>query len=716
MFGEKRRKLSLAINEVLDGIGASDKARRRRQMKTKLIEAAINVTIKCRNEPLVTYSFGSLSEGATTFDMNSAIDQVICPTNCIVIQNMTDWVPNKQCYLIVADELSFPGYVKLQRLKTDKPEPYIMLDSLHATDQHGRIVLRNTCFKDVTNMPKFDQHGPAFTYDEEPGFQSRDIVYGLVVPKYRMQTSIWSKKYRQHNLLSTETCQALVVAVGHPFSSQLELEWRLSFSFLEQRLIHSLNKTQMKCYILLKMIKGTFIQPVIGDSLSSFHCKNSIFYLSTETNNSFWRPDNIISCLALLLRRILEWVEVGNCPHYFKKDENLFINKIEGLVRCKLELLLRCLLRDEGKYLLKIAFDSFGEALAKQCSGLWINFSQYTSFHNLTIQKNIDCEIFNEYNNIANAMSFSRNRIFRHFCRSKNTGVSILCHLVVINRLIKITENGKNLERKFASWMMRFFNTSRWAQCVSLEISVNLTSVVNLALDHLEKGPSPDLFSSILKRAVIYHVIDDVEKETKLLDYVRKKSSNYICQVCRCWNFNTKVNKNFATWLLEAEPSFQTVNEQCMAFCVMFLPTEKPLTFGALIHEFYRHVGSSKHLSADLSFGFWHECCVIDCLPLALFLHYLMNKKHKKFQNATRNLEKLKWVIMNSEDLGHRETACNILAWCYFNEGDHLQGFRWLNYSLQLRSEMNAAKLHLVIAFYKLFYQSEYLLDVYWKS
>ena len=251
--------------------------------------------------------------------------------------------------------------------------------------------------------------------------------------------------------------------------------------------------------------------------------------------------------------------------------------------------------------------------------------------------------------------------------------------------------------------MIRFFNTSRWAQCVSLGISTNLTNVINLALGHLEKGPSPDLFSSILKRAVIYHVIDDVEKETTLLDYVRKKSSNYICQVCRCWNFNTKVNKNFATWLIEEEPSFQTVTEQNMAFCVMFLPTEKTLTFGPLIYEFYRHVGSSKHFSADLSLGFWHECCVIDCLPLALFLHYLMNKRHKKFQNATRNLKKLKYVIMNFEDFGHRETACNILAWCYFQEGDHWQGFQWLNYSLQLRSEMNAAKLHLAIAFYKLF-------------
>ncbi|CAC5407275.1 unnamed protein product [Mytilus coruscus] len=672
-------------------------------MKTKLIEASINVTIKCRNEPLVTYSFGSLSEGATTFDMNSDIDQVLCPENCIVIQNMTDWIPNKHCYLMVADELSFPGYVKLQRLKTDKPEPDILLDSLHAIDQHGRVVLRNTCFKDRTNMPKFDQHGPAFTYDEEPGFQSRDVVYALVVPTYRIQTGLWSKQSRQHNILPTETCPALVVAVGHPFSSQTELEWRLSFSFLEQKLIHSLNDTQMKCYILLKMIKGTFIQPVIGESLSSFHCKNSIFYLSTETNNSFWRSDNILSCLELLLRRILEWVEVENCPHYFKKDENLFNNKIEGLVRCKLELLLRCLLRDEGKYLLKIAYDNFGEALAKQCSGLWINFRQYTSFHNLTIQKNLDCEIFNEYYNIANAMSYCRNRISSHLYRSKNTEVSILRHLVVIKRLVKITENGKDYERKFAEWMIRFINTSRWAQCISLGISFNLTRLINLALDHLEKGPSPDLFSSILKRAVVYHVIDDVENETKLLDYVRKKSSNYICQVCRCWNFNVKVNKDLATWLLDEEPSFQTVTENCMAFCVMFLPTEKPLTFGPLIYEFYRHVGSSKHFCADLRLGFWHECCVIDCLPLALFLHYLMNKRNQNLQNAARNLEKLKWVILNFEDFGHRETACNILAWCYFNEEDHWQGFKWLKYSLQLRSEMNAAKLHLAIAFFKLF-------------
>ncbi|VDI27897.1 Hypothetical predicted protein [Mytilus galloprovincialis] len=702
MLVTKRRTASLAINEVLDGIGASDNARRRRQFKTKLTEAAMNVTIKCLAESSAFYSFGSHSEGATTFDMNSDIDQVVCPTNCIVIQNMSDWVPKKQCYLIVADELSFPGYVKLQRLKTDKPEPYIALDSLHAIDQHGRIVLRNTCFKDLTNMPKFDQHGPAFTYHEEPGFQSRDVVFALLVPKYRMQTCIWSRQSRQQTLSPTETCQALVVAVCHPFSSDKELEWRLSFSFLEQRFIHSLNDTQMKCYILLKMIKGTFIQPVIGDSLSSFHCKNSIFYLSTETNKSFWRPVNILSCLHLLLRRILEWVEAENCPHYFKKDENLFNNKIEGLVRCKLEFILHRLLRDEGKYLLEIDFDNFGEALAKQFSGLWINFNQYTSFHNLTIQKNLEFEIFGEYYNIANAISYNRNKIFNHFCQSKITEISIRRHLVVIKRLLKITENGKDLERKFAGWMMRFINTSRWAHSVSFGISFNQTRF-NFALDHLEKEPSPDLFSSLLKTAVIYHVIGDADNETKLLDYVGKRSSEYFGHVCRCWNFNVSVNKDLATWLLEEKPTFQTVTEKCLAFCVMFLPTEKPLTFGPLIYEFYRHVGSSKHFITDQYFGFWHECCVIDCFPLTLFLLYLKNKRNQKLQNAIRNLETLKWVILNLKDLGHRETACNILAWCYFNEGDHIQGFKWLKYSLQLRSEMNAAKLHLAIAFYRLY-------------
>ncbi|CAG2208439.1 unnamed protein product [Mytilus edulis] len=386
-------------------------------------------------------------EGATTFDMNSDIDQVVCPTNCIVIQNMSDWVPKKQCYLIVADELSFPGYVKLQRLKTDKPEPYTALDSLHAIDQHGRIVLRNTCFKDLTNMPKFDQHGPAFTYHEEPGFQSRDVVFALLVPKYRMQTCIWSRQSRQQTLSPTETCPALV---------------------------------------------------------------------------------------------------------------------------------------------------------------------------------------------------------------SKITEISIRRHLVVIKRLLKITENGKDLERKCAGWMMRFINTSRWAHSVSSGISFNQTRF-NFALDHLEKEPSPDLFSSLLKTAVIYHVIGDADNETKLLDYVGKRSSEYFGHVCRCWNFNVSVNKDLATWLLEEEPTFQTVTEKCLAFCVMFLPTEKPLTFGPLIYEFYRHVGSSKHFITDQYFGFWHECCVIDCFSLTLFLLYLKNKRNQKLQNAIRNLETLKWVILNLKDLGHRK-------------------------------------------------------------
>ena len=84
------------------------------------------------------------------------------------------------------------------------------------------------------------------------------------------------------------------------------------------------NSVQLKCYILLKIIKKELINPNNPESLTSYHIKTCMLYMKEKTPAEFWRPENLLGCMLTALKVLSRWAKEGNCPDYFIPDENMF--------------------------------------------------------------------------------------------------------------------------------------------------------------------------------------------------------------------------------------------------------------------------------------------------------------------------------------------------------------------------------------------------------
>ncbi|KAK3581036.1 hypothetical protein CHS0354_013933 [Potamilus streckersoni] len=82
----------------------------------------------------------------------------------------------------------------------------------------------------------------------------------------------------------------------------------------------------------------------------------------------FWKPNNLLTCLNLILKTLSLWVECGVCPNYFITNENMFLGKVHGPFRKQLHGFLVHLIDQDFKYLTQIGCDGLGQALSEACS------------------------------------------------------------------------------------------------------------------------------------------------------------------------------------------------------------------------------------------------------------------------------------------------------------------------------------------------------------
>ena len=205
-----------------------------------------------------------------------------------------------------------------------------------------------------------------------PSSYAYDIMDSDDVRAFRSYTwpdcaSEWLLRERHYNWPSQEQidkCKTLgcfFVQVGHPNSPEKHLQWRLSFSLQERLLVTDFNSVQLKCYILLKMIKKERIHKYLGKkSLTSYHFKTCMLYMIENTPAGFWTEENLLFCLRHCLHQMLVWAETGVCPNFFVPAENIFDGRISRQMQIKICEILRLILSANFKFLLSIKTERLG--------------------------------------------------------------------------------------------------------------------------------------------------------------------------------------------------------------------------------------------------------------------------------------------------------------------------------------------------------------------
>ncbi|XP_060577640.1 uncharacterized protein LOC132734803 [Ruditapes philippinarum] len=168
----------------------------------------------------------------------------------------------------------------------------------------------------------------------------------------------WAKRNRQfdwppHDVIEdVSTTEGYIVPFGNKLSTGQNLEWRICFTTGECKLVASFNATQLKLYVLLKMVVKDILTPAV-DCVSSYMVKNVVFLVMEHTPTFVFTPSNLAKCVLHALCFLLHCLHNNNLPNYMIPNRNLLIGRVQGNQITELRHLARELLNEGETIVLK---------------------------------------------------------------------------------------------------------------------------------------------------------------------------------------------------------------------------------------------------------------------------------------------------------------------------------------------------------------------------
>lgn len=290
--------------------------------------------------------------------------RLICDQSQFTELNSAD-ASRKNILLIESSECP-PGFVKLQLL-TQK-ENLGMFDKHPGHIPHGKVYLSSHDFLSIgafslinsVDIRSMNGHGPVNNFNiEDIEF---DVGICLACHYWPPTASSWIERCKQKGWpmrseieeIKSKGCHMMPIGVS-PLHNNERLEWRLSFSLAEQKLVYSMNHTQFLCYGLLKLFLKEVLPAEKKDYLiCSYFLKTILFWgIQNNPDNSFWCPSNLLPCFWACFKHLILCVLKSNCPNFFIQENNMFKRKIDGSLRKELfsilnqyyELGEKCLLK-----------------------------------------------------------------------------------------------------------------------------------------------------------------------------------------------------------------------------------------------------------------------------------------------------------------------------------------------------------------------------------
>ena len=223
-----------------------------------------------------------------------------------------------------------------------------MADLLEYRDGRGYLSsekFRNTAFAMFNKTVPFPKkiHGPCEMLEidslykgQEPTNSERDFAYVIPCCEWPVEAGEWKMRKRLHGWPSNSLIQKIsklvchVAGVGNAGSDGSSIEWRQSVLLSERALVWSFNDTQIQCYVIMKQLVKTFLEPKDPkepDKISSYNIKTLIFWISEEDGLDQWKPQHLIECVMACLNRLAECIAKKTLPHYFMRKVNLFHSK-----------------------------------------------------------------------------------------------------------------------------------------------------------------------------------------------------------------------------------------------------------------------------------------------------------------------------------------------------------------------------------------------------
>ena len=696
-------QLSLIVCEVLDQLGLSEEIRKLYRERAYTAEISNNLV---RGDICRSYTFGSAIEGTQTPGMHSDYDMAIVDQAIEVFTNCSS-SGGKPGYIVVQDETTPPGLVKLQTVCDNEPLQVthgacgIITDEINASpsnsgyhflpDYKGRIVItvRQGYMLPVPNVTK---HGVAFKVDNKGECPDIDCVPALqskVLPDCVTDCLMRKRNSDFFTASVVEACKSygcLFVRKEHCQSKGSHLLWRISPSHQERFLMFNFNSVQHKCYVLLKLIKKDIINPALGSEvLTSYHCKTAMLHLIDMTPSQFWRPDNLLFCLSTALHCLLLWSMDSNCPNFFIPDENMFRWRISRhLLKRLSDELFRLISLDFVSLLRSIKIDDFNHRLETAITG---NSQCHLTLCDLipTINFNLSCGIlltimWERYDLVLECYSHNTNDLVNNLSRQ----LSILIHTDRID-----IHSPVHHTRRTIALLAPYIEIYIMSNTVALSVKRRDTNEMTLgyltSVRWQEISHCSDPFTSRLKQASLMTALGYHCASLDVLSTIENKKS---LGGCGCRKINKMVKHLTPTFEQVRRLSADELLHRFLTPCVLFLPTAKEVVPSALCYEM-----SIPEAPADENS--WHDhWAIVDGKFLLHFLLYL-NRKNLGL-GFEADIQEMEEYVKNDRLAIHKYTHLNLLGWVYKEEGKLNKAYECFRKSLHFRPQQKAAIWHIL--------------------
>ncbi|XP_063436565.1 uncharacterized protein LOC134717997 [Mytilus trossulus] len=359
-YDEGEENDSIWLFEVLDIIGANDDYRKTCQRSYITREIIQNFL----NAPGISFFIvGGTVEGSNPPGILIDLDAIYCDDSLRVIDDISQAEKARDSLLIIKDQDTSHGYCKLQFVKRSVPytkqhDSFIEIDNnkrFFKFDKCERIVLADVAYNSGAGSRRFSrphnkcaaQLGACINDKNNDTTGKCDLVWSYRCKQWPADAREWLTRRRykgwptQCTINELKSLGYFVVRKGHHSSPEIHLEWRISLTLQERKLMFKLTDVQYKCYVLLKMLNRDVIN---HEFITSYHWKTCLFYVIEKNKLDVWKKNLLLHCVKLCIKQMLEWIKRSFCPNYFIPKENLFnIRLTENL---KLEQQLLELLND----------------------------------------------------------------------------------------------------------------------------------------------------------------------------------------------------------------------------------------------------------------------------------------------------------------------------------------------------------------------------------
>ncbi|KAH3823788.1 hypothetical protein DPMN_125610 [Dreissena polymorpha] len=268
---------------------------------------------------------GSKSEGLTCMlendlDLLFVVSSVICLEDCLHIRDL----PDDTVAFMMDNKYTYPGYYRLlllHREGIDEITVPLYIEHALCDDGRGNFFLSSDLFAD--SVRGINRSGPATRAVYGP--LHSDYVFTIrchstvLLEKWAERSRYWPPLEVVKKVITFGAC---LTPVGFKESPYRHMEWRMCFNTGETEMMNSLSDTQLKIYVMLKMIVKDVLRPQHKE-VTSYTLKNIILWQAESYPQSLFSERNFFYWLREGLGTLKIAIATKYLKYYMIPERNL---------------------------------------------------------------------------------------------------------------------------------------------------------------------------------------------------------------------------------------------------------------------------------------------------------------------------------------------------------------------------------------------------------